>query len=139
MSFQLKCLPLGELPGLSNDQILNLKAIGLETTQDLLSRTRSPRDLQKVSQQLNLPLRYAQKWAILAELSQLPSVGKQYCGLLLHSGIASLDQLAAVAPGKLHSQVRRLHTTTLRRSDLCPTPDQVVCWIQEAKQVLRSR
>jgi len=138
MSLKMQIWPLRELPGLSAEQLAQLKTLGLETTQDLLQEARSPQGSQTIAQRLNIHARYAQKWAALAELSQLPSVGCQYCGLLLHSGVASVSQLAAIAPGRLHHQIRRLHTATLRRSDLCPTPDQVVCWVNEAKQSQRS-
>ncbi|MGF1522002.1 MAG: DUF4332 domain-containing protein [Leptolyngbyaceae cyanobacterium] len=139
MALQLKNWPLNQLPGLSDEQLASLQAIGLKTTQDLLTQTRSPQALQKTAKQLKLPLRYPQKWAALAALAQLPSIGCQYCGLILHSGIASIPQLATAAPGRLHSQILRLHTATLRRSDLCPTPDQVVAWVREAKQFVQSR
>ena len=133
MPFKLQSCPLKTLPGLADDQVAQLQQAGLQTTADLLKVARSPGQLQQVAKQLNLPLRYLQKWTALADLAQLPSVGDQYCGLLLHSGVASVTQLATLAPGRLHSQVRKLHTMTMRRSDLCPTPDQVVKWVQEAK------
>ncbi|MEM9001964.1 MAG: DUF4332 domain-containing protein [Cyanobacteria bacterium P01_F01_bin.86] len=139
MSFKMQTWPLSQLPGLSDEQITRLHSAGFKTTQDLLNQTRSPQALQKTAQRLQMPLRYPQKWAALAALSQLPSIGCQYCGLILHSGVASIPQLAQVAPGRLHNQILRLHTATMRRSDLCPTPDQVVCWVQEAKQFMRSR
>ena len=135
MSPKLEIWFLEQLPGVSAEQAQQLRSLGLQTTQDLLELARSPQNLQKAANQLNLPLRYLQKWVALSDLSQLPSVGYQYCGLLLHSGIASVSQLAIAAPGRLHSQVRKLHTMMMRRSDLCPTPDQVVRWVQEAKLI----
>ncbi|NER78052.1 MAG: DUF4332 domain-containing protein [Leptolyngbya sp. SIO1D8] len=139
MSLKLQIWPLSQLPGVSHEQVVQLQTLGLNTTEDLLAQTRAPHELQGIAKKLQIPLRYPKKWVILAELSQLPSIGCQYCGLLLHSGISSISQLAIAAPGRLYNQLRRLHTATLRRSDLCPTPDQVVCWVQEAKQFLRSR
>ncbi len=139
MSLSLYVAPLSQLPGLSVEQLAQLHSLGLQTTQDLLGQVRSPQALAQMAQRLSLPLRYIQKWAAMAELSQLPSVGCQHCGLLLHTGIASVSQLANSAPGRLHSQIRRLHTATLRRSDLCPTPDQVVRWVQEAKLLVAHR
>ena len=139
MSFKVQTCSLNELPGLSHEQLAQLQAVGLETTKDLLAQVRKSHDLQSLAGRLHLPVRYLQKWSALAELSQLPSIGCQRCGLLLHSGVASIQQLAIMPPGRLHQQVRRLHTATLRRSDLCPTPDQVALWVQEAKQFLRSQ
>lgn len=126
---------LRQLPGLSQEHWQLLHTAGLTTTDDLLKVARSPQQLQAIAAQLKLAPRYLQKWAALAELASLPSVGSDYCGLLLHSGVASVAQLAQQAPGRLHTQIRKLHTMTLRRSDLCPTPDQVVQWVREAKLV----
>lgn len=128
-----KTWPLSALPGISDEQVQQLQTLKLQTTTDLLRLARSPQTLQSAAAQLQIPLRYLQKWAALSDLAQLPSVGCQYCGLLLHSGIASVSQLAITAPGKLHTRIRKLHTMTMKRSDLCPTPDQVVCWVREAK------
>ncbi|MEB3268921.1 MAG: DUF4332 domain-containing protein [Leptolyngbya sp.] len=134
---KLKTWPLQHLPGLSAEHHQQLQAAGLTTTTDLLRQTQSPQALQTLAQRLGLPLRYPKKWAALADLARLPSVGCQYCGLLLHSGVQSTGQLAAIAPGRLHSQIQRLHTANMRRSDLCPSPAQVVQWVQEAQQLLR--
>jgi hypothetical protein len=128
-----KTWPLSVLPGISEEQLQQLSRLNLHTTADLLQLTRSPQILESAAAKLQLPLRYLQKWAALSDLAQLPSVGGQHCGLLLHSGIASVNQLAMTAPGSLHTRIRKLHTMTMRRSDLCPTPDQVVCWVREAK------
>lgn len=134
MSPNLETWSLEDLPGISAEQVRQLHTLGLQTTTDLLRLRRSPQHLQTAANQLKLPLRYLQKWVALSDLAQLPSVGCQYCGLLLHSGITSVRQLATVAPGKLHSRIRKLHTMTMKRSDLCPTPDLVVRWVQEAKR-----
>jgi hypothetical protein len=136
---KLNSWPLETLPGLSQAELTQLQALGVVTTEDLLRVGRSPQQLLALSQQLNLPLRYLQKWYVLAALAQLPSVGTQYCGLLLHCGITTSAQLANTPPGKLHSQIRRLHTMTMQRSDLCPSPDLVVVWIQEARHLQRYR
>jgi hypothetical protein len=136
---QLHSWPLQQLPGLSNEHWQQLQAAGLSTTADLLHHARSPQTLEALAVSLALPLRYLKKWVALADLARLPSVGCDHCGLLLHSGVQSTAQLAAIAPGRLHSQITRLHTATLRRSDLCPAPAQVAQWVQEAKQGLRGR
>jgi len=136
-SMHLHSRPLQALPGLSQEHLKQLHQVGLETTADLLQVARSPAKLEAIAVQLKLPLRYLQKWAALADLAQLPSVGSDYCGLLLHSGVASVRQLAIQSPGRLHPQIRKLHIMVMRRSDLCPTPDQVVQWVQEAQLAAR--
>lgn len=132
-SINLQSHALQALPGLREEYLQALRQAGLETTADLLKVARSPDQLQAIAAQRQLPLRYLQKWVALADLARLPSVSNDYCGLLLHSGVASVAHLSLQAPGRLHTQIRKLHTMTMRRSDLCPTPDQVVQWVREAK------
>lgn len=139
MSFTIQVWPVSQLPGLSHENAVQLRGLGIETTQDLLKHTRLPQSLQNTANKLRLAPKHLKKWTALASLAQLPSVGCQHCGLILHSGIATIVQLSTAAPGSLYSQVLKLHTATMRRSDLCPTPDKVVCWIQDAKQFVRSQ
>ncbi|NEO63853.1 MAG: DUF4332 domain-containing protein, partial [Moorea sp. SIO4G2] len=47
---------------------------------------------------------YVNKWVALADLARIPSIGCQYCGLVLHAGICSLTQLAQTPPGLFHSK-----------------------------------
>jgi hypothetical protein len=135
VGFTIRSWPLSAIPGLSPEHYAQLETQNLHTTQDLLRRYATPGGAASLATTLSLPLRYAQKWLALADLAQLPSVGCEYCGLLLHSGIQSTQQLAIMAPGQLHMQIRRLHATHLRRGDLCPGPDQVVAWVSEAKRL----
>lgn len=137
MPIKIQTWPLSQLPGLSAEHHAQLQAAGLTTTTELLKQTTSAAATQTLATTLGLPNRYPRKWHALADLSRLPSVGCQHCGLLLHSGVQSTQQLATMAPGRLHAQVKRLHTASMRRSDLCPPPNQVVMWIQEAQQLLR--
>jgi hypothetical protein len=137
MPLQIKTWSLSELPGLSAEHHTQLEAAGLTTTTELLQKTPSAAATQTLATTLGLPTRYPRKWHALADLSRLPSVGCQHCGLLLHAGVQSAQQLATMAPGRLHIQIKRLHTANMRRADLCPTPDQVVMWIQEAQRLRR--
>jgi len=130
---------LTELPGLSPTHRHQLAQVGIHTTSDLLSYSHSPSIRQGLATTLRLPPRYLNKWMALADLARLPSVGCQYNGLLLHAGIASVAQLAQTSLGRLHPLVKRLQVATLRRSDLCPGPEQMAVWIREARLLLASQ
>ncbi|MEO0969399.1 MAG: DUF4332 domain-containing protein, partial [Cyanobacteria bacterium J06639_18] len=73
------------------------------------------------------------KWVALADLARIPSVGLQYCGLLLHAGVVSAAHLATIPPYRLHKQILRLQVATMQRRDLCPAVEEVQQWIQQAK------
>lgn len=125
--------PIEQLPGLSAVEQQQLQAAGIASTADLLEQTRSPAQRQAFSQKLGLHLKSVGKWAALADLARVPGVGCDYCGLLLHSGVASVAMLAGASAHRLHPQVMRLYVANLQRRDLTPTAGQVAQWIARAK------
>ncbi|ESA34345.1 hypothetical protein N836_17095 [Leptolyngbya sp. Heron Island J] len=134
-SIQLRNWPIEQLPGISNQQQQQLKALNIFTTLDLLRMTRSQSARLQLAQQLNSHPKHVNKWSALAKLACLPSVGCQYCGLLLHAGISSPQQLALLPVAQLHAQLKRLHVKLMQRPDLSPDTAQVSQWITEAKQL----
>ncbi|WP_013323291.1 DUF4332 domain-containing protein [Gloeothece verrucosa] len=125
-----------KLPGLSQQQQTQLKNCGITTTQDLLERGKTVQLKQTLAHKLGMNIVYINKWIALADLARLPSVGCQYCGLLLHSGIASIPQLSQTPAYRLHRQILRLQVATMQRKDLCPPVELVQQWIAEARSLL---
>lgn len=121
------------LPGLKLPEQKLLQSQGIKDTKELIKRSSSPRLRQDLAIKLKLNQKYIQKWAALADLARIPSVGHQYCGLLLHAGIVSVHQLTQTPFPQLHRQIIRLQVATLHRKDLSPTIDQVKRWVDEAK------
>ncbi len=124
-----------ELPGLSQDEVDNLKNCGFTTTLALIKQGKTVQEKLILAQKLQIHLQYVNKWVALADLARIPTVGTQYCGLLLHAGIASVMQLANTPPHRLHKQILRLQVATLQRRDLCPAVEQVQQWIGQAKSM----
>lgn len=122
-----------QLPGLSQQEQIGLQNCGITTTGDLLRKANTPAAKQELANQLQVNLQNVNKWVALADLARIPSVGCEYCGVLLHSGVASASQLRQIPIYKLHRQVLRLQVTTTRRKDLCPSVEVVQKWIQQAK------
>ncbi|MBD2438213.1 DUF4332 domain-containing protein [Nostoc sp. FACHB-110] len=136
-SARLSCdWPIAQLPGLSHEEQLQLQSWGIETTQRLFNQGKTPEARLALASKLQLHLQYVNKWVALADLSRIPSVGTQYCGLLLHAGIGSVAQLAQTPTHRLHKQIMRLQVATLQRRDLCPSVELVQQWGQQAKVVL---
>ena len=122
-----------KLPGLSVQEQSQLQSCGIANTLTLVQQGKTPKDRLMLAHKLHVHLQYVNKWVALADLARVPSVGLQYCGLLLHAGIASVTQLAAIPPHRLHKQILRLHVATMQRRDLCPAVEEVQQWIQQAK------
>ncbi|BAZ53641.1 hypothetical protein NIES4103_63240 [Nostoc sp. NIES-4103] len=127
--------PIEQLPGLSQEEQSQLQNCGISTTKMLLKQGNSPAARLALANKLQVHLQYVNKWAALADLARIPSVGTQYCGLLLHAGIGSVVQLAEVPTHRLHQQIMRLQVATMQRRDLCPAIELVQQWSQQARQI----
>lgn len=125
--------PIEQLPGLSKANQEQLKSLGIHNSKDLLRVTKTKANQQNLANQLKCKLQLVGKWVALADLARVPTVGCDYCGLILHSGIISVNQLAQASVSSLHRQILKLQVATLQRKDLCPSPDVVQTWINEAK------
>jgi hypothetical protein len=123
------------LPGISQEQQTLLQGCGITDTKQLLAITSTLQARQALASQLQIHPQYVNKWVALADLARIPSVGCQYCGLLLHSGITSVAQLVQTPIPRLHQLILKLHVGTMQRKDLCPTVDVVQQWILDAKAI----
>jgi hypothetical protein len=124
---------IADLPGLNSHDCQKLEALGIHTTFELLQSTRTQSQRVNLASQLQLHPHHLQKWIALADLARVPSVGCQYCGLLLHAGITSPSQLSTATVSRLHRQVLKLHVATFQRNDLCPQAGDVAQWVQQAR------
>lgn len=124
---------IDKLPGLPEKEQKLLQNLDIATTKDLLDKTNTPQAKQTLGGLLEINIKYVNKWVALADLARIPSVGCQYCGLLIHAGIASVRQLAQTPIHRLHPQIMRLQVATMQRKDLCPSVEIVKQWVMEAK------
>jgi Domain of unknown function (DUF4332) len=129
--------PITALPGVDTKTAAELTAVGIIDTEQLLAST-EPQSSSSNQPQLAaiVSTRPGRKLLALAQLAQIPSVGCKYCGLLLHAGVASIEQLSQTPPQQLHQLVLRLHVALLQRRDLTPRIDQVQSWVQQAKAIV---
>ncbi|GAB4552447.1 MAG: hypothetical protein Tsb0014_46260 [Pleurocapsa sp.] len=128
---------IDKLPGLQPQDRQLLKENGITNTQQLLNRGGNLAAKENLAQELQLSLQYIMKWIALADLARVPSIGCQYCGLVLHSGIVSVAQLAQTPFPRLHRQIVRLQVATLGKKGDIPSLAQVKQWVQEAKLISR--
>lgn len=126
---------IDQLPGLSPQDRTKLKGVGITTTGQLLQTASTPPLRQALANQLQIKTQYVNKWVALADLARLPGIGSQYCGLVLHAGVCSVNQLAQIPIHRLHQQILRLQVTMMQRKDLCPQVDQVASWIKQARDL----
>ncbi|WP_445635618.1 DUF4332 domain-containing protein [Nostoc sp. DSM 114161] len=127
--------PIEQLPGLTQEEQSRLRNCEINTTAALVKHGKTPQARLMLANKLQIHIQYVNKWMALADLARIPSVGTQYCGLLLHAGIGSVAQLAQTPTHRLHKQILRLQVATMQRRDLCPAIELVERWSQEARIV----
>jgi predicted flap endonuclease-1-like 5' DNA nuclease len=125
-----------ELPGLQSNECTSLQALGITTTAQLLEIAPDAATKRQLAINLGEKIQYVNKLVALADLARLPGIGCQYNGLLLHTGVISVKQLAQMPPHRLYQQLLRLHVATLQRRDLCPQLPQVQGWIKQAQMLI---
>ncbi len=125
--------PIAQLPGLSRENQSQLLACGIATTLALARQAATPETRLALADRLQVRIQSINKWVALAELASIPSVGCQYCGLLLHAGVCSKSQLATTPVHRLHQQILRLQVALMQRRDLCPSVEKVQEWVEQAQ------
>ena len=125
-----------QLPGLREPDLTKLRELGITTTGELLHKASSPQLRQVLANQLQIKSHYVNKWVALSDLARIPGVGCQYCGLLLHSGVCSVAQLAQTPAHKLHNSILRLQVGMMQRRDLCPHVEDVTVWVKQAQELV---
>lgn len=91
---QPKYWSIDSLPGIMQPEQKILKKAQINNTNELLSRAKTNQSKIILANQLKINQKHINKWIALAELACIPSVGNQYCGLILHAGIISISQLS---------------------------------------------
>jgi predicted RecB family nuclease len=127
-----------DLPGINSTEQNLLQELGITTTGQLLAIAPDAVTKQQLAIKLCLKIQYVNKLVALADLARLAGVGCQYNGLLLHTGIISVKQLAQMPAHKIHQQLLKLHVATLQRRDLCPDLAQVQNWIKQAQILIEN-
>ena len=130
---------IAQLPGISSQDEASLVSCGIHTTFQLLQKAQTLDQRRILAAEMQIPIQHVNKWAALAHLACIPTVGCQYCGLLLHAGISSPGQLAQTPIAQLHQQVLKLQIATMQRQDLCPGFGEVARWIEQATQLQTRR
>jgi hypothetical protein len=126
---------IAHLPGLTPEDLAALERCGIRSTIELWRRGRTAGGRGAIAAELQLHVQHVNKWVALSDLARIPSVGCDYCGLLLHAGVVSPMQLAQMPIAQLHRQVLKLQVALMQRPDLCPGMDLVSRWVAEARQI----
>ena len=75
-----------QLPGVSSQEVAQLRSVNILNTQILLEQTQTQEMKIALAARLGLSLPNVNKWVVLADLARIPSIGCYYCGYYCISG-----------------------------------------------------
>lgn len=125
-------MKLAQIEGLEPDVIARLSAIGIDTTNDLLTRGAEPAGRAEITSASGLTETALLALLFRADLERVRGVGWDYAGLLVEAGVGAVTDLAHRQANDLH---KRLAATNAERSLVRRVPSlaQVSAWIDHAR------
>lgn len=128
--------PIEEVEGIGKTLGSRLRALGLHTTEDLLSKCGTPHGLGAVAASTGMAVSDLRTWTAMADLMRVAGIRRQQSDLLHAIGIGSVQELAAREPREL---VARLARVDRERGGTGRTADaeSVAKWVETAKSLPR--
>ncbi len=121
-----------EIEGIGKGFGKRLRALQVETTQDLLAKCNSASAVAAIGKSMGLQAAVVQSWVCMADLLRVPEIDGQYAELLEWSGIHSVQQLAQQQAEALATQLKQTNTGQ-RRTEHVPDAATLAQWIDAAK------
>jgi predicted flap endonuclease-1-like 5' DNA nuclease len=124
--------PVSEITG--PDIAERLKAVGIRTTDRLLSAAKGPKERKLLAEKTGLDKRRILSWANMADRMRIKGVGADYAGLLQAAGVDTVKELKYRNPAKLAKAMADANTKR-KIARVLPSDGAVVRWIEQAKRL----
>lgn len=109
-----------------------LAAVGITTTDDLLTAGAKPYDREKIAEQTGISSKLIREWVDNVDLMRVPGVGPQYSDLLEAAGVGSPAELAQRNPANLAVTVQEVVAARPGIVRRVPNEAEIAAWIEEA-------
>lgn len=109
-----------------------LRAVGVSTTDELLSNSKTPAQRLALAEASGLSEAQVLKFANMADLYRIGGVGSEYADLLVAAGVDTVPELAQRNAENLSKRMAKLN----QEMDLTrhvPLESQVTRWVEQAK------
>lgn len=126
--------PLDTIEGIGPGSIDKLRSIGINTTDDLLSKGRSPVGRANISEKTQIEAFVVKKWIAQADLLRIPGINGPLARLLQASHIDSPETLAGKEAFALLGAMKAVNN----RERICPqlpSSNRVEQWIKAAQNL----
>lgn len=121
-----------EIEGIAKEYGDKLRAVDIQTTDDLLRRCGDKKGREGVSTESGISEKHLLEWVNRADLMRIAGVGEEYSDLLEAAGVDTVKELATRNAENLSialAECNEKHT----RTDRVPSTETVAGWIDAAK------
>ncbi len=125
-------VPLNELRGATNDVLVGFKKQGINTSDRLLGKARTPQDRDALATAVGIDDTLLLALVKRADIARLKGIGRVYSDMLEESGATTISELAQCSSATLHATLRRINAKR-RLTNRPPSLDQVTDFIEQAK------
>ena len=124
---------IDEIEGIGPTYKEKLTGAGITTTDQLLDQCGTKKGREAVSAKTELTTSQLLKWADMADLMRISGVGRQFGELLKAAGVDTVKELRTRNAENLTAKLSEVNAEK-KLAKAVPTNDQVVAWIEAAKQ-----
>lgn len=112
-----------------------LAAIGIKTTDDLLTAGATPYARERIAEQTGISGDLIRKWVDKVDLMRIEGIGPQYSDLLEAAGVGSPAELAQRNPANLAVTIQEVIAARPGIVRRAPSEAEVAGWVAEAGQL----
>ena len=121
-----------EIEGIGKEYGDKLRAVDIQTTEDLLRRCGDKKGREGVSTEASISEKLILEWVNLADLMRINGVGEEYADLLEESGVDTVKELATRNAENLAVKMAECNEVK-KCTDRVPSAETLQKWIDEAK------
>ncbi|MGI9287756.1 MAG: DUF4332 domain-containing protein [Pseudomonadales bacterium] len=121
-----------EIEGIGKGYGKRLRALQIETTQDLLAKCNSESAVADVGESMGLEATVIKTWVCMADLLRVPEIDGQFAELLEWSDVHGVQQLAQQQADTLALHLEQTNAAQ-RRAENVPDAATLAQWIEAAK------
>jgi predicted flap endonuclease-1-like 5' DNA nuclease len=125
-------VPLNELRGATGTVLAGFKKQGVNTSDSLLGKARTPQDRDALATAVGVDGTLLLALVKRADIARLKGIGRVYSDMLEESGATTISELAQCLPETLHATLRRINAKR-RLTNRPPSLDQVTDFIDQAR------
>ena len=127
---------LVKIEGIGEKYATKLKMVGINTTDTLLERGRTPKGREEIAKKSDISKTLILEWVNLADLFRIKGVGEEYSDLLEEAGVDTVVELAQRNPDNLYQSMVEVNQEKKLVRKL-PPQAQVKDWVNQAKKLPR--